>query len=145
MTPAHFYEYLESVAARIQEIGHSDTENHFFRGELEEFYRDLRNRVKFPAFIAESYELQYDNNIKTRESSFIIAMNYKEAKNWVSVYSALDACEIIGDKIIEKITEDTDNGLLCANFLPISATPLINEQHLYVGLRFTFHMNEPLL
>lgn len=143
MTPEQFYTYLESLAAGHVLISHTASEKHFFRGELEEFYMDLRNKVKFPALIAESYELQFEEDRKIRESSFIVAVNYTEAKKWDAIYTAMNLCERIGDELIRKMITDADNGVLCANVTPLTAIPMLNEQHLYAGIRYTFQISTP--
>ena len=102
-----YYQYIESLARSHRMVAHSDTEKHFFRGELEEFYMDLRNRVKFPAVIAESWEITFTQGSKERETSFIIAAAYKESKNWQNIYAALDLCERIGDEFLRRILTDT--------------------------------------
>lgn len=99
---------------------------------------DLRNKVKFPALIAESFELRFDDGKKTRESSFIIVAAYRESKNWNEIECALRLCERIGDEFIHRIGFDEENGNLCGNIEFISAVPVLNEQHLYVGIRYTF-------
>ena len=83
MTSSSYYNHIEHLARTHKLVAHTDRDKHFFRGELEEFYMDLRNRVKFPAVIAESFELTWDEDaeFKQRETSFIIAANYKESKN----------------------------------------------------------------
>ena len=111
MTVGQYYQYIESLAANHVMMRHSDTEKHYFRGELEEFYMDLRNRVKFPALIAESFEISFNGDVKTRETSFIVACNYLESKNWQSIYVEV-----------------------------LSAVPVLDEQHLYAGMRYTINI-----
>lgn len=89
MTSGQYYQYLESLATQHVDIQHSSVEKHFFRGELEEFYMDLRNKVKFPALVAESFELSFSNDTKMRETSFIVACAYGESKNWDNIYSSI--------------------------------------------------------
>lgn len=140
MTVHQYYQYIEDLAANHVLINHVPGDSngkHFFRGELEEFYMDLRNKVKFPALIAESFELSYANDDKSRETSIIIANSYKESKNWNNIYAAMAQCEHIGDEILRRMMTDSDNGLICANIEPITAIPLMDEQHLYVGIRYT--------
>lgn len=143
MTVHQYYQYLESLAEHHVLISHvpGDTNcRHFFRGELEEFYMDLRNKVRFPALIAEGFELTYDDDKMKRETSFIIASDYKETKNWDNIYAAMTLCERIGNEVLRRMLADNDNGELCANFFPLTAVPLLNEQHLYVGIRYTINV-----
>lgn len=140
MTVHQYYQYLESLAEHHVFINHvPDDSNgkHFFRGELEEFYMDLRNKVKFPALIAEGFELTYDDDKMKRETSFIIASDYKETKNWDNIYAVMTLCERIGNEVLRRMISDNDNGDICANIYPITAVPLLNEQHLYAGIRYT--------
>lgn len=141
MTVGQYYQYIESLAANHVMMRHSDTEKHYFRGELEEFYMDLRNRVKFPALIAESFEISFNGDVKTRETSFIVACNYPESKNWESIYYNLSLCERIGDDILRRIMSDAGNGEICAEVEVLSAIPLLDEQHLYAGMRYTIQIS----
>ena len=140
MTVHQYYQYVQTLAEHHVLINHDRSNKHFFRGELEEFYTDLRNKVEFPALIAESFELSYTSDEKTRETSFIIANRYKESKNWDDIYAAMEQCERIGDEVLKRMIFDNDNGSLCANIEPVTATPLLDEQHLYVGIRYTIRV-----
>lgn len=144
MTSSQYYQYIESLARSHKMVRHSDTDKHFFRGELEEFYMDLRNKVKFPAVIAESWEITFQNETKERETSFIIAVAYKESKNWGYIYAAIDLCERIGDEFLRRIIADV---LLlqdiCGDVELMSAIPMVDEQHLYAGVRYTIRMSCP--
>jgi len=141
MTVGQYYQYIESLAASHTAIGHSDSEKHFFRGELEEFYMDLRNRVKFPALIAESFEISFNGDVKTRETSFIVACNYPESKNWQSIYGAMNLCEQIGDEVLRRMMTDASSGEICAELEVLSAVPVLDEQHLYAGMRYTIQIS----
>lgn len=143
MTSSQYYQYIESLARSHRMVAHSETEKHFFRGELEEFYMDLRNRVNFPAVIAESWEIAFTQGSKERETSFIIAAAYTESKNWGNIYAALDLCERIGDEFLRRILADTDDGGICADVELLSAVPMLDEQHLYVGVRYTIRFSCP--
>ena len=143
MTSSQYYQYIESLARSHRMVAHSDTEKHFFRGELEEFYRDLRNKVKFPAVIAESWEITFQDETKERETSFIIAAAYKESKNWGHIYAAIDLCERIGDEFLRRIIADVDDGKFCGDVELMSAIPMVDEQHLYAGVRYTIRMSCP--
>ncbi len=144
MTPGQYYNYIRELAGNHVLVGHTDEESHYFRGELEEFYTDLRNRVRFPAVIAESFELDYNTEgKKTRETSFIVATNYKEAKNWQNIYAAMNLCERIGDEFLRRMAYDGDLDVICAKVEPVSAVPVLNEQHLYAGIRYTIRVVSP--
>lgn len=143
MSPYQYYSYLESLAANHTDVNHSSTTPHYFRGELEEFYMDLRNKVSFPAVVAEGFEISFPDGDKTRETSFIIANSYSEVKNWESIFSALSVCETIGDEFLRRMLHDEeDSDSFCVNVEPVSATPIINDQCLYVGMRYTIRLNE---
>lgn len=145
MTSQDYYDYIEQLASANTLVKHHSREKHFFRGELEEFYMDLRNKVRFPAVIAESFELSWeeDAEFKNRETSFIIASEYKGAKNWDNINTAFDLCERIGDEFLRRIMYDADEGGLCAGIIPLSAVPVLNEQHLYAGIRYTIYLKTP--
>lgn len=140
MTVGQYYQYVEALATEHVYIRHTENEQHFFRGELEDFYMGLRNKVHFPALIAESYELSFDSDSKTRETSFIVVCDYKESKDWQRVYAAMDFCETIGDEILRRMMSDAEAGDICAELEPISAVPVLDEQHLYAGMRYTIRV-----
>ena len=131
---------MESMATNHKSIGHRDNEKHYFRGELEEFYTDLRNKVNFPALIAESFEISFDDDEKIRETSFIVVCAYGESKNWSNIYGSMSTCESIGDELLRRMMTDADNGEICANVEAVSAIPLLDEQHLYTGMRYTIRV-----
>ena len=145
MTSAQYYQYIESLASSHRMVAHSDTEKHYFRGELEEFYTDLRNRVRFPAVVAESFEISYHDGVKERETSFIIAANYRESRNWPQIYAALDLCERIGDEFLRRMSADMEDGALCGSVEFLSAIPMVDEQHLYAGIRYTIRLTCPFI
>lgn len=138
----YFYNYLEDLCRKNVDISHSDTEKHYFRGELEEFYVDLRNKVSFPCVVAESFELSWTNVGKNRECSFIVCAAYRESKNWDLIYDAMTLCEQIGDEFLRRMVFDSEAGDFCGIIEPVSATPLLNEQRLYVGMRYTLRVNQ---
>lgn len=143
MTSAQYYQYIESLAASHKMVGHTAAEKHYFRGELEEFYTDLRNRAHFPAVVAESFEITFAEGNKDRETSFIIAANYKESRNWQQIYAALDLCERIGDEFLRRIASDMEDGSMCGDVDFLAAIPMVNEQHLYAGIRYTIRIRHP--
>jgi len=143
-TPANYYGYMKTLAERHDLIKHTENEKHFFRGELEEFYIGLKNKVNFPAMIAEGFTLNYGDNLqrKERESSFIIAEKYTEQKDYGDIDRAFNLCEIIGEEIIRRLLEDEEFND-CATFEAVSAVQIINEMEKYVGIRFTITANSP--
>lgn len=143
MTSSQYYQYIENLASLHTQILHTASNKHYYRGELEEFFMDLRNRVKFPAVIAESWEISFPEASKDRETSFIIASAYRESKNWTQIYAAIDLCESIGDEFLRRMALDAENGGICADVEFLSATPMVDEQHLYAGVRYTIRLSRP--
>ena len=143
MTSNQYYQYIERLAAAHRMVAHTDAENHYFRGELEEFYTDLRNRVHFPAVVAESFEITFPEGNKDRETSIIIAVRYKESRNWPQIYAALDLCELIGDEFLRRMATDMEDGTMCGDVEFLAAVPMVNEQHLYAGIRYTIRLTCP--
>jgi len=142
MTAEEYYSYIQHLAENHRMVNHSESKKHYFRGELEEFYADLRNRVNFPAVIAESFELSYADDNKTRETSFIIANSYRGNQNWHNIYASMALCERIGDEFLRRMVSDAEDAAsFCANIEPLSAIPLLDEQHLYVGVRYTVRIS----
>ena len=137
--PLAFYAYLEQLAIKHKDLQHHEAEQHYFRGELQDFYEGIRNRVNFPALISESFELayvQYDNGPwKNREFSFIIAQDYKERNDYPSIDEAINICEEIGEEIIKKIMHDFED--ISTELEYGTGIPIENQAEKYIGIRFT--------
>jgi len=137
--PNAFYSYFELLAVKNTSLKHSETEQHYFRGEYTEFYLGLRNRVKFPALISESFELNYNENLKFREFPFIIVEDYQDKNKYKQIDDAISTCEEIGEEIIRKILHDFDKydwGELEYGI----GEPMENKEQKYIGIRFTITM-----
>jgi len=138
-TPQALYSYLEMLAVKNTDLKHSEKEQHYFRGELEDFYLGLRNRVKFPALISESFELNYDADWKYREFSFIVVEDYQDRNKYNQIDDAISKCEEIGEEIIRKILHDFDEHDL-GELDYGHGDPMENKEQKYIGIRFTITM-----
>jgi hypothetical protein len=138
--PQAFYAYLEMLAVKHKKLQHSEEEQHYFRGELQDFYEGFRNRVNFPSLVSESFELYYNNLEsgvwKEREFSFIIINNYKENNDYSAIDTAVSMCEEIGEEIIRKILLDFEDKYNCTLDYG-SGIVIENTEKKYIGIRFT--------
>lgn len=139
INPQEFYSYLEKLAIKHKLLNHHESEQHYFRGELQDFYNGFRNRVNYPALVSEQFELNYEQlengPWKSREFSFIILNNYKESNDYSEIDKAVSLCEEIGEDIIRKIIHDFDDISL---FLDYGSGIIIeNQEKKYIGIRFT--------
>ncbi|MDD4847305.1 MAG: hypothetical protein PHR53_00870 [Bacteroidales bacterium] len=147
-TGTAFSRYMQQLSESHVDVAHTANENHFFRGELEEFYIGLRNKVNFPAVVQEGWgaSIQSINNAlwKRRETSFIIVKDYDESGDFDHIETAFETCEIIGDEFVRKIMQESEDALNCIMEIEVSdISRLQNEQERYVGLRYTLLLDSP--
>lgn len=136
-TPIQFVAYIKKLCRLHKEVKHSETERHFFRGEIEEFFMGIRNKVRFPGIISEGYDLYYDEN-KQRNSSYIVCQQYKEDDNYDQIESAFADCERIGEDFLKRMIDNQDE--ICGVFQSSNAEMLHNTQERYVGIRFSISL-----
>jgi hypothetical protein len=151
-TPKAFGDYMQRLASLHVSLSHTPEEPHYFRGELEEFYTGLRDRVNFPALIQEGSEIRFTsdqarNSFKERDSSFMIVQGYEDVHDYDAINTAFDLCEKIGDEIIRRINADKyePDCLVVKDFLleDVSAVQIQNVRECYVGVRYTFSPKTP--
>jgi hypothetical protein len=139
LNPEAHYSYLEMLAVQHKDLHHSEKEEHYFRGELEDFYLGFRDRVNYPSMVSESFENNYykenGDAKKGREHSFIIVKDYAEKNDYKAIDEATSICEEIGEEIIRKILLDFED---IGYVLDYGGGILIeNKEKKYVGMRFT--------
>jgi hypothetical protein len=151
-TPQAFCDYMQKLASLHVALAHTPEQPHYFRGELEEFYTGLRDRVNFPALIQEGSEIRFTsdqalNSFKERDSSFMIVQDYENDNDYDAIYAAFDLCEKIGDEIIRRINHDKYNPdcMVIKDFLieDVSAIQIQNTRERYVGVRYTVSPKTP--
>ena len=139
-----FSEYMRSLASEHNDILNSDNDRHYFRGEVEEFFQNLRSEVNFPCLVQEACEIEYRHNgagfMKVRKTAFIIADDYDQRNDYGDIEQCLSLCERIGEDVMGRIIYD---GVYMVDTENISASYLQNQQHKYVGCRFAFEIVEP--
>lgn len=142
--------YFRIIAEKHVEIKHSATAKHFYRFELDEVLTGMCSNIKYPAFILEAYDFNYnesnsDNIRKKRMGAFIILGKVKDMKNFDEIHELWDLCEEIGDDILIKMREDKESGsypvlrdfnINECNGVPLSVAVL--GQH---GMRFSFNLD----
>lgn len=139
-TPAQYYSYIKGLAQKHKLLKHTDSEKHYFRGELEEFYMSFRNDINFPCLIAENFTLEFvtEDGVckKIRETPFIVAESYKEENDYNDIDIKQNNCEIIGDEILRRLKYDQRE--MCGyEFEYGEGIPVMNEANKYVGIRYT--------
>lgn len=147
MTQQDWNLYMSSLASAHKMIGHSSTECHFFRGELDEFFDGFRSKVNYPALIMESTLLDINadrpNRQQLRTIAFMVADNVRRDDH-DDIDAAKARCESIATDIVGKMIYDTEhlqNFAGCA-VLDVHGEPLINEPSHYVGWRMELVMRE---
>ena len=138
-----FSDYIKSLAISHVDIAHSDEAKHYFRGEVEEFFQNLRSAVCFPCVVLESCEVEYKNGApsfqKVRNTAFIVVADYDQLDDFSEIQNKLSLCEKIGEEFIGRIEDDN---IFRIDMDSVVATYMQNQQQRYVGCRFAFSISE---
>jgi len=145
--------YFENLAAKHVDIGHTDTEKHFFRMEIDEVLAGInRTDVKTPFLILEGYGFGYtdnksDNLLKNRDGAFILLDHVKDITDYDALHDAWDRMEEIGEELIMKMKADKRNPLTPVirdfNFDSVQGTLIANDMSGHYGIRFTYSLVSP--
>lgn len=139
--------YMRMLAEQHRQLSHTPEDPHFFRGELQEFFENLRSRVHFPCLIAEGSEVQYDgtrqNLSKHRTTSFIVADGYDQVGDYNEMEERVSGCEKIAEEILGRMMTDSDKPFRVVKLEEASGEYLVNEAQRYVGYRVNLTLTEP--
>lgn len=136
--------YMRSLATAHRELKHTPEEKHFFRGELQEFFKQFRSDVCFPCLIVESSENEYEgmqsNAWKKRNTSFIVAERYDQHDDYDEIQLKMSRCEAIAEQVMGRMLNDD---FPTCPFQGIEVESIVgqylqNEQNRYVGYRLSF-------
>lgn len=135
--------YMRSLAEKHRELHHTTEEKHFFRGELEEFWKQFRSDVCFPCLIVEGSDNDYSgsehNLVKKRNTSFIVAEHYDQHEDYDEIQLKMSRCEEIAEQIMGHILIDEENcPFQRVEIESITGHYLQNESNRYVGYRISF-------
>ena len=140
--------YFENLARLHKDIGHTDSEKHFFRMEVDEVLGGInRTDVKYPFLILEGYSYDFtddksDNLLKNRRGAFMLIDHVSDQTDFESIQSAWENMEKIGDELLVKMKADKRNPLAPAirdfDFSTVEASLLANESDGNYGIRFTY-------
>lgn len=135
--------YMRSLATRHRELHHTTTEKHFFRGELEEFWKQFRSEVCFPCLMVEGSDNEYSgrehNLTKKRNTSFIVADSYDQHDDYDEIQLKMSRCEEIAEQIMGRIIMDEDATIFQkVEIESITGQYLQNTTNRYVGYRISF-------
>ena len=145
--------YFETLAIKHKSIGHSDTEKHFFRMEIDEVLGGInRTDANYKMLILEGYSFDYtdnksDNILKNRRGYFILLDHISDVSDFYTIHQKWDELEKIGDDIMAKIKADKRNPLTpVVSTIDISQTEaqlIMNELGNDVGIRYSFVISSP--
>lgn len=138
------HQYFEDLAKKHKSVLHTDQKKHFFKGGIEDFFKGLKNKVKFPAVVFEGFELNYsgegDDVEKDREFSFIIIQEYATNENVDQIAKATSDCERIGEDFIKKILDDIENSSCKFSFRGATGILMENTNEKSIGMQFTCNL-----
>lgn len=139
-------QYFKTIAAQHVQIGHSLTEKHFYRFELEEILSGLKD-VNYPALILEGYrysltDKQSDNVLKERTGAFVLIDHLSDRGDIDSMHEIWDNLESICDDIVGRIKADKRDPNMKQvrdfDLNTIQVALIANEHDLNYGIRCTF-------
>lgn len=146
--------YFETLARQHKSIGHSDSEKHFFRMELDEVLGGVnRTDVAFPFLALEGYDFGFkdnrsDNVLKNRGCGFMLIDQLPDRSDFNRMHEIWDEMEEIGTDILVRMKHDKRNAdvpvIRDFNFESVEARLIMNEMNGMVGIRFTFDMSSPV-
>jgi hypothetical protein len=139
-----YYAYMRAIAAENENIGADNPAKnlqHFYQGELEEFYKGLRSKVEFPALVVEGFSLHLSfehPSLKHRESAFTVIYPYSDDDDYRQITECFSKSENVGLEILRKMATDGANVPCQIRIEDISGVQVLNERDRYAGIRFSF-------
>lgn len=138
--------YMRSLAEKHKKLQHSNSNKHFFRGELQEFFENLRSVVKFPCLVLESNEVEYigkqPNVSKNRTTSFIIVDSYNLVGDFGEMDLKWSGCEMVAEQIIGRMITDKVKPFQRIEAESITGEYMANTAQKYVGYRVTLTLTD---
>ena len=145
-------QYFRTIASQHIAIGHSSSEKHFYRFELDEVLTGLK-KVNYPALILEGYrysltDKQSDNVMKERSGAFMLLGHLNDIGDFDAMHQLWDELEMICDDIIIRIKSDKRNSAAKAirdfDLGSVNVALIANENDKNYGIRCTFTISSPL-
>jgi len=145
-------QYFRTIATQHMAIGHSISDKHFYRFELDEVLTGLK-KVNYPALILEGYryslsDKQSDNVMKERSGAFMLLGHLNDIGDYDAMHQLWDHLETICDDIIVRIKADKSNPNAKAirdfDLGSVNVALIANENDKNYGVRCTFTISSPL-
>ncbi len=146
--------YFENLARQHRDIGHTDSEKHFFRMETDEVLGGInRTDVNYPMLIMEGYSYDFtdsksDNLLKNRRGAFMLLDHVSDPTDFDAMHRAWEKMEEIGDELILRMKADKRNPyspvIRDFQFSGVEATLIANEIDNNCGIRYTYTLTSPL-
>ncbi len=146
--------YFESLATQHKSIGHSSSNKHFFRLELEEFLTGMKAKIHYPALILEGYDFNFvdnrsDNVHKEIHTAFLLVDKVADKGDYDRIHQVWDCLEEIGDEILIRILRDKRDQrsevLSHFNMTSVSGSPITDMNLVHYGIRYDFKLSWPLV
>lgn len=146
MTISDWTKYFERIATLNTFLQHSTTSKHFFRGEVDDFFQDIRSRAKFPALMLESSVIDIttatDIFSTTRTIAFDI-VNTCRVDDYPAITEVQAKCEVVAAAILERIRSDIREGALgSVRLISAHLEPMQNVPMHYYGQRVEVVLSE---
>jgi hypothetical protein len=141
--------YFEKIARQHVAIGHSQSEKHFYRYELEEVVTGLRE-INYPALILEWYryllkDFKGDNVMKERTGAFILLGHLNDPEDFDAMHDLWDSLEVIHDDIIARMKSDklSEKAVRDFDLNSVEVALIANVHDQNFGLRCLFTIASP--
>jgi hypothetical protein len=145
--------YFENLARLHKDIGHTDSEKHFFRMEVDEVLGGInRTDVKYPFLVLEGYSYDFtdsksDNLLKNRRGAFILMDHVPDSSDYETIQQVWENMEEIGDELLVRMKADKRSPLAPAvrdfDFSSVEAMLIANELDGNYGIRYSYTLTSP--
>lgn len=145
--------YFENLARMHKDIGHSISEKHFFRMEVDEVLGGInRTDVKYPFLILEGYSYDFtdsksDNLLKNCRGAFILMDHVPDSSDYETIQQVWENMEEIGDELLVRMKADKRNPLAPAvrdfDFSSVEAMLIANDLDGNYGIRYSYVITSP--
>lgn len=139
-THLDYYAFLRDYAATSELVGALEGEEHFFRGDADEFYVGLRNRCVFPCVVGEGFSNTYERKengiVKYRGTAFAVLDSYNDKDNYDQIDAAVSRSEIIGDDILRRLIALCKEKNCLLEIDDVECRRFENRDDRFAGLRY---------
>lgn len=142
-----FADYIEGLCSSNKLVNHSDKNEAFYRFDIDDLNKKLRNINAFPAVVLEGSNISYRSNRadrlwKPRDSALIFCMRVDDMDRADLKQNVYDQLEELGDQFFTKILEDSKSrdikALISFDMNSVNGSRLEDDSNRILMIRFEF-------